>query len=94
MHCINHWGLSAYWQACHASTHIHMPPLPSADSGHKRKRAESDEALVQAELQQECGQGSAQHTDPPCCLSDEQWLSVTETVQTVKVAALIPFPGF
>ncbi len=49
---------------------------------------------MQAELQQESGQGSAQQTDPPCRLSDEQWLSVTETVQTVEVAALILFAGF
>lgn len=90
-HCTNHWVLSAHWQACRASTHIHIPALQSADSGHKRKRAESDAALVQAELQQECGLGSAQQTDPPCRLSDEQWLSVTETVQAVKVAALISF---
>ena len=86
--------MSARLQACHATIHIHLPALQSADSGQKRKRAESDEAVVQAELQQECGQGSAKQTDSPCRLSDEQWLSVTETVQTVKVAALILFSGF
>ncbi|KAL0040075.1 hypothetical protein WJX79_005221 [Trebouxia sp. C0005] len=57
----------------------------SAVSGQKRNRAGSDEALVQAELQHDCSHGSAQHTDPPCRLSHEQWLSVKGTVQTVKV---------
>lgn len=87
MHCTNHWGLSAHWQACHASTPIHITALQSAVSGQKRNRAGSDEALVQAELQHDCSHGSAQHTDPPCRLSHEQWLSVKGTVQTVKVAA-------
>lgn len=74
--------------------HTYTYQLQSADSRQKRNRAESDEAPVQAELQHNCRQGSAQQTDPPCRLSDEQWLSVKGTVQSVKVAALIPFSGF
>ncbi|KAL0022877.1 hypothetical protein WJX77_002936 [Trebouxia sp. C0004] len=57
----------------------------SGDSRQKQTRAESDEAVVQAQLQQDCSQGRPQQTDLPCHLSEEQWLSVKETVQNVKV---------
>jgi hypothetical protein len=65
-----------------------MPALQSAGSRQKRKRAESDEAEMQAELQQDCGQGSAQQTEAPCRLSEEQWLSIKKTLQNVKVTLL------